>query len=588
MLRAAIGLGLWLGLGVAQADEVTVALVATTDVHGHLEPVRETFAFEGGARTVERGGAALFGGFLANLRRSHPGRVVLLDAGDMMQGTLLSNLGEGRAVVLAMNALGYDAAAVGNHEFDFGPDDRVRGPRSIAREPGDDPRGALKARAAEAKFPWLTANVRDASGRPVGAPTVKSFAIVERAGVKIGIVGATSADTPRTTIKPNLVGLTVSPLAPAVAEAARAARKAGAQAVVALVHAGGECTRFDAPDDLSSCLGGSEVFELARALARDAPGAVDAIFGGHTHQGVAHRVAGIPIAQAWSYGAAFSRIDLTIDRASGKVTARLHPPEPVCPEVLDVSHTCDARTGRGSQLTRVRYEGADVAPDPAVAKSFAAEIGRAAARGAEKVGVKLDGPIPRAHREESPLGNLVADVLRAAAPGADVGLTNGGGLRSDLPGGDLTYGALFEALPFDNKLARVTLDGATFARIVQKNLRGQKGILSLSGAEVTASCRGRALDVAITVGGKPLDPKARYLIATSDFLALGGDDFGPVVGGLPDGAVKIDEQGAPLRDLVAAQLVARKRPIGAAEVYRKDAPRIRLPARRPFHCPVAP
>ena len=88
---------------------------------------------------------------------------MLVDAGDMFQGTLESNLGEGAAVVRAYNLLGYDAAAVGNHEFDYGP----VGPAPTPRAPGDDARGALKARAAEARFPFLDANLADvASGAP--------------------------------------------------------------------------------------------------------------------------------------------------------------------------------------------------------------------------------------------------------------------------------------------------------------------------------------------------------------------------------------------------------------------------------------
>ena len=94
---------------------------------------------------------------------------MLVDAGDMFQGTLESNMTEGAAVVRAYNALGYDAVAVGNHEFDFGP----VGPAPSPRAPGDDPRGALKARAAEAHFPFLAANlVDDATGAPPAWPNV--------------------------------------------------------------------------------------------------------------------------------------------------------------------------------------------------------------------------------------------------------------------------------------------------------------------------------------------------------------------------------------------------------------------------------
>src|SRR4051812_9682287 len=133
---------LCLAAPAAAAPTVTLTFLATTDMHGHVEPERAELPLDGPPdakkASVLRGGLALFGGYVANARRENPGHVVLLDAGDMLQGTLVSNLGEGRVVVRAMNAVGYGAAAVGNHEFDFGP----AGPRVVPKAPGDDPRGA--------------------------------------------------------------------------------------------------------------------------------------------------------------------------------------------------------------------------------------------------------------------------------------------------------------------------------------------------------------------------------------------------------------------------------------------------------------
>src|SRR5262245_34625465 len=127
-----------------------LTVIGTGDLHGYLDG-------DGGA-----GGAALLGGYLTVLRRAHA--VVLVDAGDLFQGTLVSNLAEGAPVVRAMNALGYQAAALGNHEFDYGP----VGPDAVARSPDQDPQGALRARAREAKFRLLGANIVDEStGRPV-------------------------------------------------------------------------------------------------------------------------------------------------------------------------------------------------------------------------------------------------------------------------------------------------------------------------------------------------------------------------------------------------------------------------------------
>src|SRR5262249_54013827 len=112
---------------------LTLSIVGTNDLHGGVSPV------DG------RGGLALLGGYLSNLRAARAregGAVLLLDAGDLFQGTLESNLNEGAVVVKAYNALGYAASAVGNHEFDYGP----AGPATTPQSPQDDPRGALKAR----------------------------------------------------------------------------------------------------------------------------------------------------------------------------------------------------------------------------------------------------------------------------------------------------------------------------------------------------------------------------------------------------------------------------------------------------------
>src|SRR5439155_11328076 len=138
-------------------------------------------------------------------------------------------------------------------EFDFGP----VGPRSTAKDPGDDPRGALKQRLAEARFALLSANVVDEVS---GKPLFKPFIVVTVDGVKVGIVGGTAEDTPRTTNHKNLVGLKVVPLAAAVGDAAAQARKAGATVVVAVVHAGGNCPRAGvltdaAPRDVRGCEG---------------------------------------------------------------------------------------------------------------------------------------------------------------------------------------------------------------------------------------------------------------------------------------------------------------------------------------------
>ena len=145
---------------------MTISVVGTADVHGALVPKNDA------------GGLDVFAGYIDNLRESQAangGAVIILDAGDMWQGTLESNLTEGASVVEAYNIIGYTAAAIGNHDFDFGPD----GPNSVPASDEDDPRGALKSRASEAQFPLLGSNIIDKrTGQPVNWPNVSPTTMI--------------------------------------------------------------------------------------------------------------------------------------------------------------------------------------------------------------------------------------------------------------------------------------------------------------------------------------------------------------------------------------------------------------------------
>jgi 5'-nucleotidase len=492
-------------------------------------------------------------------------------------------------MVRAMNRVGYDAVALGNHEFDFGP----LGPRSAAEAPGDDPRGALAARVKEAKFAWLSSNIAALSGRPP-APGIAPYALFSLRGVKVAVVGGTSEDLHRTTFISNVRDLSIRPLAQSVAHAAAHARKEGAAIVVALVHAGGECTgqprrRDDKlPGDMVGCDERSEVFELARHLSRIAhahpESRIEAIFGGHTHQALTAVVAGIPIVQPHLHGLELGHIALEVKAGHPTGHFVIDPPREICS--LEVEGTCYPQTLE--RLARGTLHPPDffgkVVPRPNVESSVAEYLERAAQLRIQKIGIQLPKGLPRGYRTESPLGNLVADTFRGAAK-ADIGMSNGGGLRADLPAGDLLYGALFEALPFDNRLAILNLDGASLRKLVRANLESTRGILSLSGVTVQAICRGSNLDVILTLeNGKPVQDKQRYKIATSDFLALGGDDFG--LFGLPNGS-RPDLRGPPLREVVAEQLRRRGGELRADDptIFDKTHPRISLPMKRPVRCP---
>src|SRR6478735_2439583 len=219
----------------------TLSFLGLNDLHGRLRAL------------------PAFAGYANNLRRARAkdgGAVALVDAGDMFQGTLESNLTEGASVIAAYRVLGMTVAALGNHEFDFGP---LAG--------SDDPQGAIRARISEASFPILSANLVMRGSRTSPAwDKLRGSVIVNVGGVRVGFVGLLTRETPGIVMNAWFAGLDVAPLAPVLADEARTLRSRGAELVIAVAHAGADCKDFSEPSDLSSCKPDAEIFDLARAL----------------------------------------------------------------------------------------------------------------------------------------------------------------------------------------------------------------------------------------------------------------------------------------------------------------------------------
>lgn len=465
---------------------VALSIVATSDLHGYLDR------------------AIVFGGYVDNLRkvRAADGAVVLIDAGDMFQGTLAANLSEGASVIRAYNALRYDSATIGNHEFDYGP----LGSAAVPASPSDERRGALLAAAQQASFPLLAANYLDKETKqPVSWPGVRPFTIVTAAGVRVAIIGVSSAETLDATIAGNVVDLTMAPLAETIRSHAKRLRQEGADVIVVAAHAGGQCDRFDNPKDLSSCKADAEIFDVARALD---PADVNVIIGAHTHQAIAHEVNGIPVIQSWAYGSAFGRVDLSVSPGGEVRVVRIHPPQRVCTEEDSKATTC----------TPGVYEGMPVAPNAAVRDAVHADLESAAAKRAEPLGVTLNAELSAKGKPSSPLGLAVAQWMLAVRPRAKVAIMNEGGIRASLPAGPLTYGPFYEMFPFDNRFASITVEVALLEGFLRTALqRGEP--LAVAGLKVHARCKGGTLEVELLDRGRALPDNERVVVLMSDYMA---------------------------------------------------------------------
>jgi 5'-nucleotidase len=292
------------------------------------------------------------------------------------------------------------------------------------------------------------------------------------------------------------------------------------------------------------------------------------IAAGHTHQAMAQDVNGIPIVEGYSSGRALSRVDFTINRSSGKVVGR--------------------QIFQPRDLVRGDYENRAVAPDADVAAILAPAVRKALAVKNQPLGVFLETPFRRQpQQEETALGDMISDGMLASTPGADVAITNGGGIRNDVPAGPVTYGAIYEAFPFNNRLVMLTLTGDQLTRIATYNLQRRAvptELIPIAGVKIRATCEGNSLRVSLSRSstGMAIRPDERLTVVTSDFIADGGD--GVLAPAAPLGEIKSVE-GAPIqRDAVMDWLRRRGGRLTESQFVSPENRRWNYPGQRPVTC----
>ena len=498
--------------GPAAVDPVLLTVIGTNDVHGELLPAH----FNGGLTTLS--------GYVAAVRAARAedgGAVLLIDAGDMWQGTLESNLVEGAAVVEAYNAMQYTAVTIGNHEFDFGPIGELAIPASDA----DDPRGALHRRISEAQFPVLSANiVNTETGQLIDWENVTPTIMLEVAGIKVGIIGLITGKALQVTVSANTVGLAIAPLAEAIIREATSLREDGADIVIVTSHAGGECQEFDDPYDLSSCEPDYEIMGVANALP---PGLIDHIIGGHEHSGMAHVVNGIAVTSAYSNTYAFHRVDYTLDRSSGQVMERkIFPPQINCPAYNRKSNECEWTQTNPDLVQLPVYEGHIVRATAELEAIGIRVREHTAVIKSESLGVMLETDFMLDGTPESPLARLFTDAILEDVD-ADISIHNTyGGIRAILPAGEVTFGRIYEVFPFDNRVVVLDVSGADLRRIIEAQVYKTAGRVGFSGMRVLVGCEQNAVNIKMVLNdGHEITDDDRVRISTNDFLATLGDDI---------------------------------------------------------------
>lgn len=509
---------------------VEVKIIAINDFHGALEPPRASVPAigpDGAAVQVPAGGAAHLATAVDRLRRANPNSITV-SAGDLTSASpFASSQFLDEPTVLAMNRIGLELNAVGNHEFDRGPEELTRLQNGGCARHTARPPCRLDRDFPGARFRYLAANVRTASGGKLFPAThVRRFGEGGRA-VSVGFIGLTLKETPTLVVPSVVAGLRFDDEAATVNALVPKLRAEGADAVVVLIHQG-MTTKVGYND--KSCQGVSG--DLLPILARLDPG-VDLVVSGHTHSAYVCDYAAIDPARpflltsAGRNGMLVSDITLAIDPATRRV----------------VSRRADNVIVQGSGYTGA----AGIVPvnpafpvfpaDPRVS-SLVSRYVAAAAPVARRVVGRLSSALLREWNSsgESPLGSLVADA-QLKATGARIAFMNSGGLRADLvpsADGSVTYGQLYAVQPFGNVLQVKGMTGAQIRSVLEQqfasgsNTAEKPNMLQVSRGfafsyDLTRPAGQRI--VSVTLDARPLEEARVYRVAVSNFLATGGDNF---------------------------------------------------------------
>ena len=500
------------GLASAQDDSFTLTIMHTNDVHAYHEQQRDG-----------HGGAARQATVVQQIRAEVDNHL-LLDAGDRFTGTLYHVQYRGQDSVQIMNAIGYDALALGNHEFDDGSEilaDFVKG----------------------LNFPALSANV-DFSEDPSLAGLVPPATVLEVGGESIGVIGLVAPET-EILAKPSeylvfdydLIGVTQAQIDQLTME--------GINKIILLTHIG---------------------YGVDVAVAQGVSGA-DIVVGGHTHSLLSNR-----------YADALSEYPSVLESASGEpVLVVQASDDTMYLGRLDVEFDADGllTDWDGDTILLSRY----IAPDPEISDLIATLAEPIAELRAMPVGesaVDLTGTSPRRCRiEECLLGNMIADAILDET-GVDIAIQNGGGIRADIAAGQVTLGDVLTVLPFGNLISTFELSGADVLAALENGVSrvevDDSGDPVVDGAagrfpqvagmryvfDATQEAGSRIVSAEVMVDGEysAIDPDAVYRVATNDYMRSGGDGYSI----LETNAMNPYDQGSPL-DQVVADYIAANSPL---------------------------
>jgi 5'-nucleotidase/UDP-sugar diphosphatase len=470
------------------SEPIRLLVLHTNDIHGGIDASKATFMNPEFPPSL--GGAASVARIIRTLRQQAAEEgmgFLLIDTGDIWQGTMIGTKTAGRAVVDYMNTIGYDAVVIGNHEFDLG--------RKMLED----------SCLSRAEFPIISCNIYDSTATGVHH-FVQPYIIREMRGLKVAVIGLTTTGTERASFAENIRGLYFAPEVSLAQAYIDTVRQLGADVVFVACHLGLPYDRMEAYRELEEHAAKgwtSEYAGNAFELARRIHGA-DAMLCGDIHVGYQEPwvdpVTHIPCFQGYARGTSIGVIEFEID--------------PETKTLIGWKPYAD----QGVLLTTF----ADQFPrEQDIAEAIDSEVARVEKGFDEPIGETLVN-LPRIGEGETLLGNLVCDAMRWKLQG-EVAFTNRGGIRTDIPAGYITPRDIFAVLPFDNHLVALQLPGSFLRELFEDKLVYGGSGLFVSGIQVVVD-RNRLPGNRITVfkiGGQDVEPDRLYRVITIDYLLEG-------------------------------------------------------------------
>jgi 5'-nucleotidase len=449
-----------------------IQLLNIHDLHGQLNVTRRV-----DGRPVGR--VDYLAAYLKQRKANHK-HTLLLHTGDMVGASPpVSALLQDEPTIEILNKLKFDIGTVGNHEFDEGIDELQRLIKGGTHKQTGDFQGT--------NFPWVAANVIDKSGKPVLPP----YEIVTVNEIPIAFIGVVYSETPNI-VEPNGVdGIRFIDEIEAINQYIPEIKKQGVRSVIVLAHNPG-----------SSGVGGENASGELVDIANGVDDEVDIIFGAHNHSYMNAIVDNKLLVQSYSYGTAFSDVDIEIE-----------------PKTKDIV------TKRAEIITTFQDE---IEPDPEISqmlKDYEAVVDPIVNEVIGSTSMNLTSL--RNDSGESVMGNIVADAQRQAL-GTDFAFMNPGGIRADIDKGKITWEQVYIVQPFNNDLVKMKMTGQQIREVLNQQWGPNSTMLQISGFSYTWDGRkpdDRKVISILLPDGTEMDDNQTYTVTANSFLAGGGDGF---------------------------------------------------------------